>query len=113
GVGRSRPEEGWPIFDPTPPSGRPSEGREGTWPLLRQAWDFVEFRWDRYVLTFGLYDQIRIVGELHRLWRNFRSLFERPGAGAAAPPAPSAIASTPPGGPLANDPAARRTGGSP
>jgi hypothetical protein len=51
--------------------------------LAQQAWDFVIFRWDRYVLTFGLYDQLRIFGSLRELWSDFWSLFkhhEKPGA---------------------------------
>jgi len=71
------PGEGWRIFDPTPPAGRPSEGNEDGMLLARQAWDFVLFRWDRYVLTFGLYDQIRIFGGLRELWHNFWSVFKR------------------------------------
>lgn len=69
--------EGWRIFDPTPPAGRPEDGREGGMLLARQAWDFVLFRWDRYVLTFGLYDQIRIFGGLREMWNDLWSLFKR------------------------------------
>lgn len=71
------PESGWQTFDPTPPAGRPAEASEGGWSILRQAYDYLLFRWDRYVLTFGLYDQLRIVGDLHRWWRSFRHLFGR------------------------------------
>ncbi|HEV2856500.1 MAG TPA: transglutaminaseTgpA domain-containing protein [Thermoanaerobaculia bacterium] len=71
------PGEGWRIFDPTPPAGRPAEGGEGGMLLARQAWDFVLFRWDRYVLTFGLYDQLRIFGGLRDLWNDFWSSFRR------------------------------------
>lgn len=71
------PGEGWRIFDPTPPAGRPGEASEGGLLLARQAWDFVLFRWDRYVLTFGLYDQVRIFGSLRELWTDFWSLFKR------------------------------------
>jgi protein-glutamine gamma-glutamyltransferase len=71
------PGEGWRIYDPTPPAGRPDESVEGGWLLARQAWDFVLFRWDRYVLTFGLYDQIRIFGSLRELWSDFWSIFKR------------------------------------
>ncbi|HKI04526.1 MAG TPA: transglutaminaseTgpA domain-containing protein [Thermoanaerobaculia bacterium] len=70
-------EGGWRIFDPTPPAGRPEDGREGGMLLARQAWDFVLFRWDRYVLTFGLYDQIRIFGGLREMWNDLWSLFKR------------------------------------
>lgn len=60
--------EGWRIFDPTPPAGRPAAEGEGRFLLMQQAWDFVLFRWDRYVLTFGLGDQIQIFGGLRELW---------------------------------------------
>lgn len=66
---------GWTIFDPTPPAGRPTAEAEGAWLLARQAWDFVLFRWDRYVLTFGLSDQIQIFGGLRDLWRNLWKSF--------------------------------------
>jgi protein-glutamine gamma-glutamyltransferase len=71
------PGEGWRIYDPTPPAGRPDESFEEGWLLARQAWDYVLFRWDRYVLTFGLYDQIRIFGSLRELWSDFWSIFKR------------------------------------
>ena len=45
--------------------------------LAQQAWDFVLFRWDRYVLTFGLYDQLQIFGSLRELWSDFWSHFKR------------------------------------
>jgi transglutaminase-like putative cysteine protease len=71
------PGEGWRIFDPTPPAGRPGEANEGGLLLARQAWDFVLFRWDRYILTFGLYDQLRIFGGMRELWNDFWSFFKR------------------------------------
>lgn len=71
------PGEGWRIFDPTPPAGRPGEANEEGLLLARQAWDFVLFRWDRYILTFGLYDQIRIFGGLRELWNDVWSFFKR------------------------------------
>jgi transglutaminase-like putative cysteine protease len=71
------PGTGWRIFDPTPPAGRPAAGAEGATLLAQQAWDFLLFRWDRYVLTFGLYDQLRIFGSLRELWSDFWSHFKR------------------------------------
>lgn len=82
------PGEGWKVFDPTPPAGRPSGGEEGAWLLTRQAWDYVLFRWDRYVLTYGVYDQIRIFGGLRELWADFWKIFDR-GGKAAPSPAPA------------------------
>ncbi|HEV8578372.1 MAG TPA: transglutaminaseTgpA domain-containing protein [Thermoanaerobaculia bacterium] len=69
--------QGWRIFDPTPPAGRPGEAGEGSWLLAQQAWDFVLFRWDRYVLTFGLYDQLQIFSSLRQMWGDFWSVFNR------------------------------------
>lgn len=71
------PGVGWRIFDPTPPAGRPGEGAEGATLLAQQAWDFVIFRWDRYVLTFGLYDQLRIFGGLRELWNDLWAKLRR------------------------------------
>jgi protein-glutamine gamma-glutamyltransferase len=71
------PGEGWRIYDPTPPAGLPSAEQGGAWSLTRQAWDYVLFRWDRYVLTYGLYDQIRIFSSLRSAWQDFWKIFER------------------------------------
>ncbi|HYU34782.1 MAG TPA: DUF3488 and transglutaminase-like domain-containing protein [Thermoanaerobaculia bacterium] len=90
------PGEGWKIFDPTPPAGRPGGGEEGLLLLTRQAWDYVQFRWDRYVLTYGVYDQLRIFGGLRQLWADFWKVFDRsdaassPSSAPAAPAAPAA-----------------------
>lgn len=69
------PGEGWRIFDPTPPAGRPVDRQESAWLLTQQAWDFLVFRWDRYVLTYGIYDQIQIFASLRSLWRDLWGLF--------------------------------------
>jgi protein-glutamine gamma-glutamyltransferase len=79
------PGRGWQIFDPTPPAGRPGGEEVGLPLLMRQAWDFVLFRWDRYVLTFGLYDQLRIFGSLHQMWTDFWKAFDRKDDGKADP----------------------------
>jgi transglutaminase-like putative cysteine protease len=68
---------GWRVFDPTPPAGRPEGRQESAWLLAQQAWDFMLFRWDRYVLTFGLYDQIRLFGSLRAMWSDFWGIFEK------------------------------------
>ena len=60
---------GWVILDPTPPSGLPTAaGSRVAWSVFRQAWDFVQFRWDRYVLTYGSQDQISALWGLRKLW---------------------------------------------
>ncbi len=71
------PGVGWRTYDPTPAAGRPVAAAEGAWALMRQAYDFVLFRWDRYVLTFGLYDQITIFRALRSLWLDVKQLFDR------------------------------------
>ena len=69
------PNEGWRIYDPTPPAGRPSTDTGGFWRLSQQAYDFLLFRWDRYVLTFGVGDQAEIIRRLYAAWSSLRNLF--------------------------------------
>jgi transglutaminase-like putative cysteine protease len=71
------PGEGWRIYDPTPPAGRPTGRDQGALLYFQQAWDFVLFRWDRYVLTFGIYDQLQIFSGLREAWHDFLSFFRR------------------------------------
>jgi transglutaminase-like putative cysteine protease len=68
---------GWRQYDPTPPSGRPAVEDLSASLVLQQAWDFVQFRWDRYVLTYGFYDQLQAIGRLRQLWNDFWRVFER------------------------------------
>ncbi len=89
--------EGWRIFDPTPAAGRPAAGSEGSMLLAQQAWDFVIFRWDRYVLTFGLYDQLRIFGGLRELWTDFWSMFKHPEKAGAVRPSSTGLDALAPG----------------
>jgi protein-glutamine gamma-glutamyltransferase len=90
------PGAGWRAFDPTPPAGRPVASAEGAFAVVRQAYDFLLFRWDRYVLTFGLYDQLTIFRTLRSLWLEIKSLFDRPKAAAPTQPeAPAAPAEAP------------------
>ena len=88
------PGEGWHIFDPTPPAGRPTASGSGSWMLAQQAWDFVFFRWDRYVLTYGLYDQLRIFGSLRNAWTDFWKIFDRGGKDEPAEERPETAAVT-------------------
>ena len=62
------PELGWQIFDPTPAAGRPSSESASLLGSARQAWEFVLFRWDRYVISFDVYDQVGIFFRLRSLW---------------------------------------------
>ncbi|HEX9671627.1 MAG TPA: DUF3488 and transglutaminase-like domain-containing protein [Thermoanaerobaculia bacterium] len=90
------PGAGWRAFDPTPPAGRPLASAEGAFAVVRQAYDFLLFRWDRYVLTFGLYDQLTIFRTLRSLWLEIKALFDRPDAAAPRPPeSPAAPAEAP------------------
>jgi hypothetical protein len=76
---------GWRVFDPTPPSGRPVTQPSSFGLLFTQAWDYVQFRWDRYVLTYGFADQLQAFAQLRNLWFRLRGLFTRPDHPAAAP----------------------------
>jgi transglutaminase-like putative cysteine protease len=69
------PGKGWTTIDPTPPAGRPAiETRPTMTLMLRQAWDYMEFRWDRYVMSYGFFDQ---VGYLLK-FRDFMRRLARP-----------------------------------
>ena len=51
----------WKTFDPTPATLRPGGAQGGLLSLYASAiGDSVNFFWDRYILTFGLADQLRL-----------------------------------------------------
>lgn len=50
-------EGGWQVWDPTPPEGRPAVAEQSLALLLTQIYDYLNYRWDRYVLTYGADDQ--------------------------------------------------------
>ncbi len=85
------PETGWQMFDPTPPAGRPMNEDASLLGSMREAWEFVVFRWDRYVISFDFYDQVGIFFRLRSLWDQFtRELFRSTrGPRATAAPADS------------------------
>jgi hypothetical protein len=64
-------QEGWVVLDPTPAAGLPGRGLEGV-SLWQQVSDFVLFRWDRYVLTFGMEDQISLAQRIQGLWQDLK-----------------------------------------
>lgn len=79
------PSRGWQIYDPTPPEGRPSLSARGLKLFLTQLVDFVTFRWDRYVLTYGAEDQRSFFEKLRdrvsavlTWWRNLGKEEEKP-----------------------------------
>lgn len=81
---------GWTVFDPTPPDGRPTVSREGLGLLISQLSDWVLFRWDRYVLSYGFEDQMETFRRLRRLWNQivgelFGDRDRRPQAPEASP----------------------------
>ena len=77
--------EGWRTFDPTPPAGRPVSEAASLGLLFTQAWDYLQFRWDRYVLTYGFYDQLQAFAQLRGVWARLRNLFSRPDRPAPTP----------------------------
>jgi hypothetical protein len=83
---------GWRVFDPTPPSGRPAASEAGLSQLAAQLYDYLVFRWDRYVLTYGLADQIGVVASFRDLWRTISGWF-----GGALPSTPPTTAASAPG----------------
>lgn len=72
----------WATFDPTPPSLRPGNSQSG---LLRSYLsaisDSVNYFWDRYILTFGLGDQIALAADLITAVREMASTMGRSGRG--------------------------------
>jgi transglutaminase-like putative cysteine protease len=100
------PEAGWRMFDPTPAAGMPALDNAESWRRLwGQAWDYLVFRWDRYVLTYGFADQadffFRFRDLLARLWDGFRdSPDERREIPSSDPESPAVSApAEPPSGP--------------
>ena len=72
----------WQTFDPTPPSMRPGTAQSDLLSAYATAIsDSVNYYWDRYVLTFGLADQITI---LTNLIYSTRDLVDRVRGGAGA-----------------------------
>ncbi len=89
-------EGGWQILDPTPAAGLPQAADVGLLGLMQQAWDYLEFRWDRYVISYGFYDQARAFFGLRSLWINLRRmLFGRESRPDVPRPAETDVASEP------------------
>jgi hypothetical protein len=72
GSGSGTGEQGrWVVFDPTPADARPQSGRAGFVTLMTQAYDYLLFRWDRHVLTYGFGDQVDVFVGIRNAWRRF------------------------------------------
>jgi len=54
-------DRGWRTFDPTPAEEVPGIERAGLLARVRWTADKVQVLWDRYILTFGLQDQLDLV----------------------------------------------------
>jgi len=55
----------WSTYDPTPPSMRPGDAQSGLFRQYATALsDSINYYWDRYILTFGLGDQIALFAEM-------------------------------------------------
>lgn len=61
----------WQTFDPTPPSLRPGNAQQGLLRMYASALsDWINYFWDRHILTFGLGDQIALAVDLIDRFRN-------------------------------------------
>jgi hypothetical protein len=58
------PGQGWEAFDPTPAIGVPGLGSTNNRQRLRDAWEWMQASWDRYVLTYGLGEQLALLSAL-------------------------------------------------
>jgi hypothetical protein len=57
--------KGWRTFDPTPVSLRPGNAHDGLLHAYASAFaDWVNYFWDRHILTYGLGDQLALALEL-------------------------------------------------
>ena len=57
---------GWRTFDPTPPDLRPGNAQSGLLRAYASALgDSVNYFWDRYILTFGLGDQMALAESVY------------------------------------------------
>ncbi len=72
---------GWRTFDPTPADLRPGNTQTGLLRVYASALsDSINYFWDRYVLTFGLADQIALIIEFIGRTRDLVAAFNRGGA---------------------------------
>lgn len=55
--------KGWVVFDPTPPQDR-LWLIDALFPLIYQFYDYLELKWDSYVVAYNIWDQRRMVQSL-------------------------------------------------
>jgi transglutaminase-like putative cysteine protease len=72
------PDEGWTSFDPTPPSGRPTMESPSVSLLMRQTYEHIVFLWDRSILSFGAYEQSRVINGVRERLRAMRDWVREP-----------------------------------
>ncbi len=69
------PKSGWVRFDPTPTSF--SKTKSPVMILLAQAFDILRWQWNRYIISYDLSDQMRVMTEVkergHRFQENLYS----------------------------------------
>jgi len=53
--------DGWNVFDPTPEESVPSLSRPSSADQIRWVLDWAQSGWDRYILTFGFGEQVRLL----------------------------------------------------
>lgn len=83
------PDRGWRIYDPTPPVPAGAGLTEGARALLAQAYDYLLFRWDRYVLTYSFNDQVGLFLRFRDAWRGWWERWRPERQAIAEPPRPS------------------------
>ncbi|MDH3743912.1 MAG: DUF3488 and transglutaminase-like domain-containing protein [Acidobacteriota bacterium] len=73
------PGRGWTLLDPTPGVRGEVSTRSKGMSLLSQAYDYLVFRWDRYVLTYGFSDQVGLFTRFRTAWREWWRQFKPDG----------------------------------
>ncbi len=59
------PGQGWTAFDPTPRVEGPVSAQP--WLVrLQENWDYVNYTWDKLVIQYDLYSQVRVLEDLQR-----------------------------------------------
>ncbi|MGQ0792679.1 MAG: transglutaminase TgpA family protein [Deltaproteobacteria bacterium] len=63
------PQSGWALFDPTPASDAATGAIAGSLKYIISYFDYLRYRWNRYVVDFNQRDQIRIFNNVRDGWR--------------------------------------------